>query len=202
MGPIPKWHFVPRLPSGSLEISKVGIPVILGAHNFMCSLWLRWGLKQSFSPHQEHSNGLSHATFTWGNWGDSKLLMVGNQIGDLTPDPSFGHNLCLKCPNKSCKIVLNIWVPRAFQWYKKRLNPMGFDPCNYFLKIWESIGTSTPKLGAHLGVWGFIPSDSFTLPGTWNVTLELPSWPAPLQAFALVVNPKLELWHQGLIKNP
>jgi len=29
---------------------------------------------------------------------------------------------------------------------------MGFDPCNFFLKIWESIGTPTPKVGTHLGV--------------------------------------------------
>jgi hypothetical protein len=27
------------------------------------------------------------------------FLMIGNQIGNLTPYPSFGHNLCLKCPN-------------------------------------------------------------------------------------------------------
>jgi hypothetical protein len=29
---------------------------------------------------------------------------------------------------------------------------MGFDLCNHSLKIWESIGTPTPKMGAHLGV--------------------------------------------------
>jgi hypothetical protein len=29
---------------------------------------------------------------------------------------------------------------------------MGFDPCNRSLKIWESIKTPTPKVGAHLGV--------------------------------------------------
>jgi len=42
---------------------------------------------------------------------------------------------------------------------------MGFDPCNFFLKIWESIDTLTPKMGAQLGVWGFIPSHSPTFPG-------------------------------------
>ncbi len=36
MGPTPKCHFVPRLPSGSLKIPKVGIPTTLGAHNFVC----------------------------------------------------------------------------------------------------------------------------------------------------------------------
>jgi thiol:disulfide interchange protein len=28
---------------------------------------------------------------------------------------------------------------------------MGFDPCNHSLKIRESIGTTTPKLGSSLG---------------------------------------------------
>jgi hypothetical protein len=43
---------------------------------------------------------------------------------------------------------------------------MVFDPCNRLLKIQEFIGTSTPKVGAHLRVCGFIPSHSPTLLGT------------------------------------
>jgi hypothetical protein len=35
---------------------------------------------------------------------------------------------------------------------------MSFDPYNCSLKIRESIETQTPKVGAHLGVCGFIPS--------------------------------------------
>jgi hypothetical protein len=85
--------------------------------------------------------------------------------------------------------------PRAFQWYKELFNPMGFDPCNYFLKSRKSIGTLTPKVGAHLGVWRFIPSHSPTFLGTWDVILGLPFWLAPLQAFALVASPKLRLRH-------
>jgi hypothetical protein len=41
---------------------------------------------------------------------------------------------------------------------------MSFDPYNRFLKIGDSIETPTPKMGVHLGVWGFIPSHSPTLP--------------------------------------
>jgi hypothetical protein len=41
---------------------------------------------------------------------------------------------------------------------------MGFDPYNRSLKMWEFIGTPIPKVGAHLGVWGFIPSHSPTFP--------------------------------------
>jgi hypothetical protein len=39
---------------------------------------------------------------------------------------------------------------------------MGFDPCNRSLKIRESIETSIPQVGAHLGVWGLILSLSCT----------------------------------------
>jgi hypothetical protein len=83
---------------------------------------------------------------------DSRLLVVGSQIANLTPGPSFGHNLCFRCSNGSCEPILDIYVPRAFQRYKELFNPLGFDPCNFFLKIWESIGTPTPKVGAPLGV--------------------------------------------------
>jgi hypothetical protein len=119
----------------------------------------------------------------------------------LTPGPSFGHNLCFKCPNGSCKPILNIYISKILQWYKELLNPMGFGSWNCSIKIRESIETLTPKMGIHLGVWGFIPSHSPTVPGAWDVTPELPSWPTPLQAFALVASPRLGLqqlwrwWH-------
>jgi len=77
--------------------------------------------------------------------------------------------LCFKYSNGSCKSILNIYVLRYFQWYKELFNSMSFDPCNRPLKIWESIGTPTPKVRAHLGVWGFIPSHSLTLLRIWNV---------------------------------
>jgi hypothetical protein len=75
---------------------------------------------------------------------------------------------------------------------------MGFDPWNCSTKIWESIRTPTPKVGAHLGVWRFIPSHSPTLPRAWNVTPKLHSWPAPLQALALVASSRLGLRHRPL----
>jgi hypothetical protein len=84
-----------------------------------------------------------HATCTQVNKGDSQLLMVGSQIGNLTPDPFFGHNLCFKYLNGSYEPILNIYILRAFQWYKELFNPMNFDPWNCLLDIWESIGTPT-----------------------------------------------------------
>jgi hypothetical protein len=70
----------------------------------------------------------------------------------MTPDPSFGYNLCVTCPNGSCEPISNIYVPRAFQWYKEFFHPMGYNPYNHFLKIGESIGTPTLKMGTHLGM--------------------------------------------------
>jgi hypothetical protein len=127
--------------------------------------------------------------------------MVENQIANLTFDPSFGHNLCIKYPNGSCEPILDIYVLRGFQLYKEPFNPISFDPGDRLLKILKSIGSPTPKVGVHLGVWGFIPSHFPTLPGAWNVTLELHFWHAPLQALALVMSLKLRLQHSTLIRN-
>jgi hypothetical protein len=71
--------------------------------------------------------------------------------------PSFDHNLCFRYPNGSCKPILDIYIPRAFQLYKECLNPMSFDPCNRSLKIQESTRTLTPKTGVPLGVQSSIP---------------------------------------------
>jgi len=101
---------------------------------------LRWGLKCTCSPHWELFNDVSQVTYTQGNWGEPQLLMVKRQIGNLAPCLCFGHNLCLKCPNWSCEPILNIYVPRDFQWCKELFNLINFDPYNRFLKIWESIG--------------------------------------------------------------
>jgi len=51
-------------------------------------------------------------------------------------------------------------------------------------------------VGAHLGMWRFILSHSPTFSKVWDVILGLPSWLAPLQAFVLVMSPKLRLWHK------
>jgi hypothetical protein len=140
------------------------------------NLRLKWNLNRSCSPRQELSNSMSHATCTEGNQVDSRLLVVGSQIANLTPNPSFGHNLCFKCPNGSCEPTLNIYVPRAFQWYKEIPNPMAFDPCNRSLKTRESIVTLIPKMGVHLGVWVFILSHSPTLSTSREHELWLPSF--------------------------
>ncbi len=52
-------------------------------------------------------------------------------------------------------------------------------------------------MGAHLGVWGFIPSYFPTFSRVLNVTPELHSWLTPLQSFTLVKSPNL-----GLLTHP
>ncbi len=137
-----------------------------------CAIWSGRGLNQSCSLRWELFNGMLHITCTQGNRVDSRLLVFRSQTANLTSNLSFGHNLCFRCSNGSCEPTLDIYVPRAFQWCKELPNPMGFDPCNHFLKIWESIEIPVPKMGVHLGVWMFIL--------TLSHTPKLPSWPAPL----------------------
>jgi hypothetical protein len=50
---------------------------------------------------------------------------------------------------------------------------MGFDPYNCSLKIRESIGTLTPKVGVHLGVWSSFPH---TLPHSQENEMWLPGF--------------------------
>jgi hypothetical protein len=138
-----------------------------------------------------------HATYIYENQSDSRLLVIESQTSNLTPWPSFGHNLCFKYPNGSCDHILDICIPRIFQWYKELINPMSFDLCNHPLKTWKSIVTSTPKVGVHLGVWGFIPSLSCT-PMSMKCDSRAHSWFALLQAFALVTNLGLGLRQPSL----
>jgi len=101
--------FSPMTPNlGVSKFPKLGLLRLRSPISLYSYLWLKWGLKQSYSPCRDLSNNMLHPTFTQGNWGDSWLLMLGSQIGNLIPDPSFGHNLCLKCPNGSCEPILNI----------------------------------------------------------------------------------------------
>jgi hypothetical protein len=51
---------------------------------------------------------MSHTTWTQENRGDYQRLEVGSQIANLISDPSFGYNLCVKCPNGSYKTILDI----------------------------------------------------------------------------------------------
>ncbi len=168
--------FCPETPSENPKISKIGSPVILGAHNFVCKppieMISRANLYLSLRAFQQY---VAHHL----NVRKSGRFLIFN--GHLTPNLSFGHNLCFKCQYGSCKTILDIYVPRAFQWYKKLFNPMGFNPLQLLSKNLGVHGDSNSQSwSSFLRVWGFIPSHSLTFPKTWDVIPGLPSWPAPL----------------------
>jgi hypothetical protein len=165
---------------GVLKFPKSRLLWLWGPITLRVDLRLKWGLKQICIPCQDLSNGMFHVTCTQGIWVNYWLLVIRSQIANLIPNLFFGHNLCFKCPNGSCEPISDIYISIVFQWYKELFNPMGFDPCNCLSKIWESIGTPTPRMGVHLGVWGFIPSHSFALSGAWDVIPGLSFWLATL----------------------
>jgi hypothetical protein len=99
-----------------LKFPRLGLPWLWGPITSCENLWLQWGLKQSCSPCCELFNGMSHVACTQGNWVDSWLLVLGSQIANLTLGLSFDHNLCFRCPNESCKPILDIYISIAFQW--------------------------------------------------------------------------------------
>jgi hypothetical protein len=134
---------------------------------------------------------MSHATCTQQNWVDSWLLVVGSQFASLTLNLSFDHNLCFRCPNGSCEPILDIYISIIFQWF---FELMGFDHCNYALKIWESIWDFNSHNGSSLGRVRVQPLTFFALLGACDVTPGRPSWPTTLQPFALVASPRLRLW--------
>jgi hypothetical protein len=101
-------------------------------------LQLEWGLNQSCSSLWELSNAPSHSFYGRQEEVDSRLLMVGTQIASLTPDCSFAHNLGCRCPNGSCKTILDIYISRPFKWYKKHLKTRCFALCCRALKLRES----------------------------------------------------------------
>jgi hypothetical protein len=75
------------------------------------------GLNQSRSPPRELSNAMLRFPIAHRVWVDSRLLMVGSQTANLTPSPSFAHNLGFRCANDSCEAILDIYTSRPFQWY-------------------------------------------------------------------------------------
>jgi hypothetical protein len=118
------------------------------------NLRLRWGLKQICSTHQKLFNNMWHSTYTQVNQGNSRLLAIKSQIGNLTTGPFFGHNLCFKYPNGSYELILDIYVSRDFQWYKELFNSMSFDPLQSISENSEVHWNSNSQSGSPLGsVW-------------------------------------------------
>ncbi len=179
---------------GVPKLRQPGLPRLWSRITLRADLESQRSLKQSCSSRPELSNGMSHVVFFLVFRVDSRLLVVRSQNwqtpGSSTPGPSFAHNLCFRCPNEQCELILDIYASRAFQWYKERDDPLIFDPSNLSLKFRESTGTPSPKVGVALGVWWLTPSHSPSLPGVSDVTPRLPLGPHPCNPFCLGREPK------------
>jgi hypothetical protein len=104
------------------------------------------GLNQTCSPLQELSNAVSHSPSARWEQIDSRLLVVGSQTANLTPGPSFAHNLGCRCSNDQCEAISDIYTSRPFQWHQEHPKARCFAPCCWTLKIWESRRAPNPQL--------------------------------------------------------
>jgi hypothetical protein len=146
MAPTSKWLFVLGLPRRNREIVPVWILRTLRGHNYLLRppIGMRWS--KIVASSRELSNGVSQSTCTHRGQVDSRLLMVGSQIANLIPGPSFRHNLWCKCPNGPCEAIFDIYTLIAFQWYKKHPNARCLALCNRTLKFQESRRTPMSQL--------------------------------------------------------
>jgi len=120
-----------------------------------CEIGSRRGLKQTCSPRRDLSNDVSNSKFGLWEEVDSRLLVVGSQIANLTPGLSFAHNLGDRCPNAQCEGIFDIYASRAFQWHQEHPNARCFGSCCRALNIRESRRTPNPQL---FQVLGFTPT--------------------------------------------
>jgi hypothetical protein len=70
--------------------------------------------KNYYNPQKDFSNGLKHAPIGPHLIPAFKRFVVKSQIPNLTPTPSFDHNLCKSGLNEQCKGTLNIYASRPF----------------------------------------------------------------------------------------
>ncbi len=128
------------------ETVPVGVPRLWELITPDCEVWSRRGLNQTCSPRRDLSNDVLHSQFEGPKEVDSRLFVVGSQTCNLTPGPSFAHNLGYKCPNGQGEAIFVIYVSRPFQWHQEHVNARCFGPCCRALNIRESRRTPNPQL--------------------------------------------------------
>jgi hypothetical protein len=143
--------------SGVPKLSRITLSGLWASITSCSDLRLGWGLKQSCSSLQELFNSMSHSSCRCWEEVDSRLLVVGSQIGSLTPDLSFAHNLGCICPNGSCEAILDIYTSRTFQWHQE--HPMQ-GVLTHAIKLWVSGsrgGLQLPNFGSVSFILTLIP---------------------------------------------
>jgi hypothetical protein len=108
-------------------------------------LQLGWVLKQTCSSLRKLSNGVSHSTCMHQGRVNSRPLVIGSQTANLTPGPSFCHNLCCECSNGQCEAIFDIYTSIAFQWYKKHPNVSVLTPTIEFWSFGSLGGLPIPN---------------------------------------------------------
>ncbi len=78
---------------GVPKLSRFGLPGLWASITSRPELGSGRGFNQSRRSPRELSNAMSHTVIGRQEEVDSRLLVVGSQIGSLTPGPSFAHNL-------------------------------------------------------------------------------------------------------------
>jgi hypothetical protein len=136
--PHPNGFYSQDSQGGVPKLSGFGLPRLWELITPSSDLGLGWDLKQTCSSPQDISNGVLHSICTHRDWVDSWLFVVGSQTGNLTPGPSFAHNLCFRCPNVSCEAIFDIYTSRPFQQYKEHVKARFFAFFCRALKLQES----------------------------------------------------------------
>ncbi len=109
----------PRTPKLESRNCPETVPIgVLGFWELItpdCRVQSRRGLNQSCSPRRDLFNAMLHSQFGCQEEVNSRLLEVRSQIANLTPGPSFAHNLGCRCPNDQCEAIFDIYASRPFQ---------------------------------------------------------------------------------------
>jgi len=113
--PHPNGYFSRDSRAGVPKSCQMGLPGLWSPITLRADLGSRCVLKQSCISRRELSNAMSHSRIRHREEVDSRLFVVGSQTGSSTPGPSFGHNLCFRCPNEPSEPILDIYASRAFQ---------------------------------------------------------------------------------------
>jgi hypothetical protein len=125
--------------------------------------------------------------------------VVGNQIHNLIPIPSFDHNSCISYLNEQWEGTWGIHTSRTFQWYPKVPIWCLFTFLTKAMNIHDSRTSATPKVGVHLGVIGFILC---TLPHLWKCVSHpnTISWPCGPSHSTFNRKPNVKVVTLSLIK--
>jgi hypothetical protein len=150
-----EWHILLGLPKWNAESVLAGLSELWTAIAPRPKLGSGQVLNQSCSSRRELSNAMLHSSRRRHKEVDSRILVVGSQIANLTPNPSFAHNLGCRCLNGQCEAIFDIYVSRPFQWHQAHPNARCFSPCYRALNIRESRRTPNLQL---FQVLGFTPT--------------------------------------------